>query len=87
MNHSEPVIAWLRALGRQVPRDVGLIELELHPAESCAGMLYEPARIGAPAVATWVGLLHRYENGVPVAANEILLRGDWREGRTLPPRR
>lgn len=87
VNHSAPVIAWLRALGRQVPRDVGLVELELHPAQSCAGVLYEPARIGALAVETLVGLLHRNEKGVPVGANEILLKGEWREGRTLPPRR
>lgn len=87
MSHSAPVIAWLRALGRQVPRDLGLVERELPPAQSCAGVLYAPARIGARAVETLVGLVHRNEKEVPVAANEILPKGQRREGRTLPPRR
>ena len=86
VNHSKPVLAWLRALGRQVPRDVGLVELELHPELGCAGVHYESARIGALAVETLVGLMHRNEKGVPPTPNEILLTGEWWEGRTLPRR-
>ena len=87
VTHAKPVLTWLRALGRQVPRDVGVVELELHPEPGSAGTLYEPARIGALAVNTLVGLMHRNEKGVPPSQTEILLSGTWHEGRTLPPRR
>ena len=86
-NHSGPVLAWLRRLGRQVPRDVGLVELENHPELDCAGVYYDPAKIGALAVEMLVGLMHRNETGVPDDQHEILLTGEWRDGRTLPPRR
>ena len=85
-NHSQPVIEWLRALGREVPRDVGLIELENHPQLGCAGVYYDPAKIGALAVEMLVGLLHRNETGIPADQHEIQLSGVWQEGRTLPMR-
>lgn len=87
VNHSQPVVAWLRDLGRQVPRDVGLVELEDHPELGCAGVYYDPAKIGALAVEMLIGLMHRNEKGVPADPHEILLTGEWREGQTLPVRR
>ncbi len=86
VNHSQPVVRWLRAMGRHVPRDVGLIELEDHPEYGCAGVYYDPAKIGALAVEMLVGLMHRNEKGVPADPHEILLAGEWREGTTLPAR-
>ncbi len=86
VNHSQPVVAWLRALGKEVPRDVGLVELELHREFDCAGVDYDSAKIGALAVETLVGQIHRNEKGIPAAQHEILLAGEWREGRTLPGR-
>lgn len=84
VNHSKPVIQWLRALGREVPRDVGLIELEDHPRLGCSGVYYDPDKIGGLAVEMLVGLLHRHETGIPEDQHEILLTGVWQEGRTLP---
>lgn len=86
-NHGRPVLAWLARMGRHVPRDVGLIDLAGdHPESECAGVAHDPAQLGALAVETLVGLMHRNETGVPDAQNEILLTGAWREGRTLPRR-
>ncbi len=84
--HAKPVLGWLRRLGLAVPRDVGLVDLEEHPALDCARVHYDPAKIGALAVEMLVGLMHRSETGVPADAHEVLLTGHWREGRTLPPR-
>ena len=84
--HASPVLVWLRRLGVEVPRDVGLVELEEHPSLGCAAMHYDPAKIGALAVEMLAGLLHRSENGVPTDSHEILLTGLWQEGTTLPPR-
>lgn len=86
-SHARPVMAWLERMGRRVPRDVGLIDLAGdHPELQCAGVYYDPAKLGALAVEMLAGLMHRNETGVPDDQHEILLTGEWRDGRTLPPR-
>jgi LacI family transcriptional regulator len=86
--HARPVIGWLKQMGLSVPRDVGLIDLEDHPQLDCAGVRYDPTTIGALAVEMLIGLLHRNETGVPAAnQHEVLLTGQWCDGRTLPSRR
>lgn len=86
--HARPVIGWLKKLGVSVPRDVGIIDLEDHPQLDCAGVRYDPEIIGSLAVEMLVGLLHRNETGVPATnQHEVLLTGEWCEGRTLPSRR
>lgn len=85
--HARPVLAWLKRLGREVPRDVGLIDLASdHPELGCAGVYCDAAKIGALGVEMLIGLLHRSEIGLPTERHEVLLTGEWREGRTLPPR-
>lgn len=84
--HARPILGWLRRLGVEVPRDVGIVDLEEHPSLDCAAMHYDPAKIGALAVEMLVGHMHRSETGVPADSHEILLTGHWREGRTLPQR-
>jgi LacI family transcriptional regulator len=86
--HARPVLAWLKQMRVNVPRQVGLVHLEGLPEGECAGVRYDPAQIGALAVEMLVGLLHRNETGVPSAnQHEVLLTGEWYDGRTLPPRR
>jgi len=86
-NHARPVLAWLERMGRRVPRDVGLVDLAGdHPELECAGVYYDPAKLGALAVEMLVGFLHRNETGVPGDQHEILLSGEWRDGKTLPVR-
>lgn len=87
VTHAPPVVRWLGELGRSVPHDVALVELEDRPAAGSSGMYYDPAKIGALAVEMLVGLLHRTETGVPESPHEVLLSGEWREGDTLPVRR
>ena len=86
VTHARPVLGWLRKLGKEVPRDVGLIDLAGdHPELNCAGVHCNPTRIGALAIEMLIGLMHRSEAGVPATRHEILLTGEWREGFTLPP--
>ncbi|HVU35509.1 MAG TPA: LacI family DNA-binding transcriptional regulator [Opitutaceae bacterium] len=87
VNHAGPVREWLGRLGRRVPEDVGLVELEDHPENGSAGVYYDPAKVGALAVEMLVGLMHRNETGVPTDPHEVLLTGEWRAGSTLPVRR
>ena len=86
-NHGGPVLRWLDRMGLRVPRDVGLIDLAGdHPELECAGVCSNPAKLGALAVEMLIGLLHRNETGAPDYQHEILLTGEWRDGKTLPPR-
>ncbi len=85
--HGGPVLRWLDRMGQRVPRAVGLIDLAGdHPELDCAGIYYDPAKLGALAVEMLIGLMHRNETGVPADQHEILLTGGWRDGKTLPPR-
>lgn len=87
VTHARPVLRWLDDLGLAVPREVGLVDLAGdHPELGCAGVHCEAGRIGALAVDTLVGMLHRCERGVKATQQESLLTGEWREGVTLPPR-
>lgn len=86
--HAKPVLTWLKQMRVRVPHDVGLINLDGLPEGECAGVRYNPGQIGALAVEMLVGLMHRNETGVPRAnQHEVLLTGEWYDGRTLPPRR
>ena len=86
-NHGRPVVAWLERMGKKVPRDVGLIDLAGdHRELAFAGMHYDPAQLGALAVEVLTGLMHRNETGVPDDQHEVLLTGEWRDGKTLPAR-
>jgi LacI family transcriptional regulator len=83
--HARPVQRWLARLGLSCPHDLGLIDLDSHPAPGCAGLRYDFTDIGALGVETLVGLLHRNESGLPSSQHEILLKGTWHEGRSLRP--
>lgn len=84
--HAQKLIEWLRAMDRQVPRDVGVVELQDRPASGASGVYYDPAKIGALAVEMLIGLMHRNETGVPANQHEVMLTGEWWEGTTLPRR-
>lgn len=86
VTHALPVVEWLKTMGLEVPRDIGLVELQDDPQRGSTGVYYDPARIGALAVEILLGMMHHNETGVPTDQHEVLLTGEWREGTTLPSR-
>lgn len=84
--HARPVLRWLKTMKVSVPGDVGIVELDNHPAPECSGVYHNPADIGALAVEMLVGMLHRNETGLARSQHDVRLRGTWREGSTLPNR-
>jgi LacI family transcriptional regulator len=86
VTHAVPVLAWLKALGKIVPRDLGLVALvNDHPAQNHGGVYFDPAKLGALGIEMLIGLLHRDDTGVPSDQHEVLLTGEWLEGTTLRP--
>jgi LacI family transcriptional regulator len=85
-SHAKPILNWLQQMQVKVPEITAVIDLQTEPDLGCAGVYYEPSRIGALAVEMLVGLMHRHETGIPAATHEILLSGVWRDGWSLPDR-
>lgn len=86
VTHAAPVIDWLKPLGKIAPRDVGIVALvNDHPDQHYSGVYFDPAKLGGLGIEMLIGLLHRDDTGVPVDQHEVLLTGEWLEGRTLRP--
>jgi len=78
---------WVQALGQQVPRDVGLIQLELRRGtEEWAGMDQHNDLTGEAAVDMLVGMLHNNEIGPPPFPRATLISGTWVPGKTVSAR-
>ncbi len=84
VGHVQEIVAWLRAAGVRVPADTGFFNLNLTERTGpCAGLDLQPRRLGAVAVETVVGMMHRQERGVPAQAQTVTLEASWNEGPTL----
>jgi hypothetical protein len=82
-----PVRRWLEALRCNVPLDVGLAALDATGARESAGVRCDQARLGELAVEMLVNLMHRNRTGpAATAREELLLKGVWRDGTSLPSR-
>jgi len=82
------LLAWLRGLGRAVPRDVAVVSLDRRSSDrGIAGVRQDYAKLGASAVDLLVGMTHRNERGLPAQASTLLTEGAWQDGRTLTGKR
>ncbi len=74
---------WVEALGLHVPRDIGLIQLELRRgSEGWAGMDQHNDLTGEAAVDMLVGMLHNNEIGPPPFPRATLISSSWIPGKT-----
>lgn len=82
------VIDWLRAEGRRVPQQVSVAVASIPFGDRRISGIDEDVRaVGAMAVDTVVGMLHRNETGIPATPWRILAEGTWFQGETVRPRR
>ena len=78
---------WVRSLGRRVPEEIGLSQLEWrrnHP--EWAGMDQHNDLCGEAAVEMLIGMIHRGESGIPHFPRATFMGSSWIDGATLPPR-
>ena len=76
----------LARLGLQVPRDIGLIQLECRKSDPrWAGMRQHNDHTGEAAVDTLVGMIHRGETGIGAQPRALLIAPSWQEGSTVRP--
>lgn len=78
------VMDWVRALGLQVPEDVGLMHLDLLPEmENWAGMRQNYALIGAAAAELVLSQLSHNEFGARSDAKLVLTESEFQPGPTI----
>jgi LacI family transcriptional regulator len=84
--HLQITVEWLKSIGVRVPKDIGYFNLNYtERLGPCAGLDLQPRRLGAVAVETVVGMMHRQERGVPQHPQTITLEAVWIEGPTVRP--
>lgn len=78
------VLGWLKAAGRRVPDDVGVIQLEWRAAHpEIAGMNQHNRVTGEAAVDMLVSQIHNNENGVQQFPRATLIGASWVEGASV----
>jgi LacI family transcriptional regulator len=86
IGHEQGVVDWLAAQGLRVPEDVGFFRINVtERSKPCAGLDLLPQQLGATAVETVVGMLHRREQGVPPCPTSISIDAAFADGPTLRP--
>lgn len=76
----------LEALGYRAPDDIGLATVNTMDCDIDAGIDQDAAEIGRCAVLQLLSLIHDNERGIPDPMREILIKGRWVDGMTLPDR-
>ena len=80
------VLSWLQRAGVDVPREVGVVSLDLHVRDgSVAGIDQHSEELGAAVVDHLIARLHRNERGAPLLAVRSHVMGEWREGGSVRP--
>jgi LacI family transcriptional regulator len=84
VGHQQAVVDWLAAQRQRVPEEVGFFRINVtERSKPCAGLDLLPQRLGATAVETVVGMLHRREQGSPRFTNSISIDAEFTDGPTL----
>ena len=78
------VRGWLQALNFNVPRDIGLIQLEWREADSgWAGMNQRNDVAGEAAIEMVVSMIQNGEQGIPSFPRATLIGSTWVNGGTV----
>lgn len=80
----EAVSRALKAAGRRVPNDLGLVSLACPDRSSpVAGICQNGKEIGAAAADLLVDLVERHVRGIPEVATALMIEGSWNSGQTV----
>jgi len=82
------VIQSLKSEGYNIPEDIGVATTSILDidADNTAGVDQHPEEIGRVAVQTLVALFHEHSRGLPSLPRQVLVKGQWVDGPTLPKR-
>lgn len=78
---------WLENAGCRVPDDIGLAATSVLDGQVEAGIYQNPEEIGRVSVLVLMSLIYDGDYGTPALPREILIKGNWVDGPSLPRRR
>lgn len=78
--------ARLSQAGYRVPEDIGLAATTVLDCPIDAGIYQNPEEIGRVGVLVLISLINDNDRGVPAIPREILIKGKWVDGASLPKR-
>lgn len=84
VGHHSELVNWLRAAGRKVPEEIGVVHLAME--DDCAewaGIWSRKREIGAQVVEQLVTAMHNNNFGLPTVSHDLLIGGYWKAGATL----
>ncbi len=76
----------LKKAGYRIPEDIGLAAMSVLDGNAVAGIDEKSEEIGRVATLVVVSLINDHALGVPPIERQILIKGSWVDGSTLPPR-
>ena len=76
----------LAAASYRIPEDVGLAATSVSNSDADTGTFENPEEVGRIAVLNLIALIQRNEFGLPEFEQDILIRGKWQDGVSLPSR-
>ena len=76
----------LKTCGYRVPDDIGLAATTILDCPIDAGIYQNPEEIGYVAALVAMSLIHDNSRGEPAIQREVLIKGRWVNGTTLPQR-
>lgn len=86
LTDSLAVPAMLEKGGYRVPEDIGLAATNVRDILVDAGIDQNPEEIGRVSALTVISLIHDRDFGKPKFARQILVQGEWVDGKSLPIR-
>ncbi|MCF3650652.1 LacI family DNA-binding transcriptional regulator [Synoicihabitans lomoniglobus] len=79
------VVRWIKATGRRIPEDIGVIQLEWRATSAeLAGMNQHNFAVGEAAVDMLVTQIHNNETGVNEFPRATLIGATWTDGTSAP---
>lgn len=84
LTDSLAVPAMLEKAGYRVPEDIGLAGTNVRDMPVDAGIAQNPEEIGRVTTLAVISLIHDNDLGEPGFIREILVRGKWVDGKSLP---
>lgn len=84
LTDSLAVPVMLEKAGYRVPDDIGLASTNVRDMSVDAGIDQNPAEIGRVTTLALISLIHDNDLGIPAIIREILVRGKWVDGKSLP---
>jgi len=74
----------LQKVGLRVPEDVGVAALNIFDMPFGAGINPNPDEIGRVGVLAAISFINDQARGIPTIQREVLVKGDWVDGASLP---